>query len=153
VTAAFLLREDGALGQSLQQPVGRARGMRRIARRAEQHDHAADPPGTSREHAGGRHAASKLGVESPARTRADERDAPRLPVVRHRRQEQLVGLARELVVRDGAPRLAAGGRVQARDVGEVIAFECRDHQQVGFHLPERRHEQGKRMGLETIHGP
>ena len=33
---------------------------------------------------------------------------------RHRRQEQLVGLSRELVVRDGAPGLAAGGRVQAR---------------------------------------
>ena len=57
------------------------------------------------------------------------------------------------VVRDGAPGLAAGGGVQAGDVGEVIAFECRDHQQVGFDLPERRQEQGKRMGLETVHGP
>ena len=57
------------------------------------------------------------------------------------------------MVRDGAPGLAAGGRVQAANVGEVIAFECRDDQQVGFDLPERRREHGERMGLETVHGP
>ena len=98
-------------------------------------------------------AAQTVGREVRARAGADEHDArgvfqPRGDAVTNT-LEQLAG---ELAARSGAVDLAAGGRVEAGFVGEVVVFEDRNDEQVGVELAGRpRGQRDVRRRVGGVH--